>query len=50
MAKDLKLKPDNTFRILESLENKGYISIEQYGMLLRITHSLKDLKLPKEEC
>lgn len=48
-SKDLKLKELHVHRILLSLEKKGYIGLEQYGRYFRITHSLRDLKFPKED-
>ncbi|UUV47072.1 nucleotide excision repair endonuclease [Bacillus phage vB_BanS-Thrax5] len=48
-SRDLKLKELHVHRILLSLEKKGYIGLEQYGRYFRITHSLRDLKFPKED-
>ncbi|UUV46291.1 nucleotide excision repair endonuclease [Bacillus phage vB_BanS-Thrax2] len=51
LSEGLKIKNKATlWRLLESLERKGYISILKTGNTLIITHTLRNLEFPKEEC
>lgn len=48
LAEGLKMKhEDKLWKLLESLERKGYIRMQQMGILLIINHTLRDLEFPK---
>ncbi|UGO50977.1 GIY-YIG nuclease family protein [Bacillus phage vB_BanS_Nate] len=51
LAEGLKMRhEDKLWKLLESLERKGYIRMQQMGILLIINHTMRDLEFPKEEC
>ncbi|AGI11802.1 hypothetical protein X915_gp119 [Bacillus phage vB_BanS-Tsamsa] len=48
LAEGLKMKhKDKLWKLLESLQRKGYIYVQQLGMTLIISHTLRDLEFPK---
>ncbi|UUV46551.1 nucleotide excision repair endonuclease [Bacillus phage vB_BanS-Thrax3] len=50
LADGIKIKNrDTVTRMLESLARKSYIRVRYYGRKIVISHTLRDIKFPKEE-